>query len=67
MTKATIEDLDERVTALEKNLSELMQRPPADKTGWRSTIGLFAGDDVMKEIFELGHQIRATERRDSKK
>lgn len=67
MTKATIEELDERVSALERAVSVLAQKSPSSKRGWRATVGRFAGDDVMKEIFELGRQIREAESRDGNK
>ena len=58
--------LDERVAALEQEVARLAQvqhagRPAPDKD-WRSTLGMFAGDPIMKEIIEEGRQIRQRDR-----
>lgn len=57
--------LEQRVAALENQVAQLMERilsPPVEKD-WRSTIGMFAGDDpVMKEIPDEGRKIREAER-----
>ena len=56
--------LEQRVTALEKQVAELMEKilsPPVEKN-WRSTIGMFAGDELMKEIDEEGRKIREADR-----
>jgi hypothetical protein len=58
--------LDERVAALEREVARLSQllpgesRPP--EKNWRSTVGMFAGDAVMKEIIEEGRKIRERDR-----
>jgi hypothetical protein len=62
MSKATLE---QRLTELEKQLSELKARvekldPPKD---WRSVVGMFAGDEVMKRIDEAGRKYREADRR----
>ena len=54
MTTVTLDDLNKRVTALEKTISALLEQQPSARDGWRSTVGLFAGDDVMKEVFKVG-------------
>jgi hypothetical protein len=57
--------LEERVAALEQRLERLqalvarMPQPP----DWRSTIGMFSGDEAMKRIDEAGRKIREAERR----
>jgi hypothetical protein len=56
--------LEQRVAALETKLADLMQRvlsPPIEKD-WRSTVGMFAGDSLMKAIDEEGRKIREAER-----
>lgn len=61
--------LEERVTTLEKHVAELMERilaPPPDKD-WRSTIGMFANDPVMREIQEEGRKIREADREQAKR
>ena len=62
MTQATLE---ERVSTLEKELAEL-RAVVANGQGekdWRSTIGMFAGDDVMRQIFEEALKYREADRR----
>jgi len=54
--------LDQRVAALEQEVARLSKlqangnRPP--EKDWRSTLGMFAGDPIMKEIIEEGRKIR---------
>lgn len=60
--------LEDRVAALEEQVERLSRRllpgqkepPPKD---WRRTIGMFAGDEVMKEIDEEGKRIREEDRK----
>jgi hypothetical protein len=57
--------LEERVAALEKQVAQLMANAgkalqPKD---WRSTVGMFTGDEVMKQIDEAGRRIREADRR----
>jgi hypothetical protein len=58
--------LDERVTALEQEVARLssLRRCEAGEPekDWRSTRGMFAGDDVMKEIIDEGRKIRKHDR-----
>lgn len=57
--------IEERVARLEKRLADL-QRELHDLTqpkDWRSTIGMFAGDEVMERIREAGRKIREADRR----
>ncbi len=61
--------LDERVDTLEKQVAELMKRimaPPPEKD-WRSTIGMFTNDPVMREIDEEGRKIREAEREEARR
>ena len=61
MTQPTLE---ERVAVLEKTVADLVGRfgrSPVRKD-WRSTVGMFAGDAVMKEIIEEGRRIREADR-----
>lgn len=56
--------LDERVAALEKQMAELRAElakvvQPKD---WRSTIGMFSGNEAMKAIDAAGQAIREKER-----
>lgn len=62
MSQATLE---ERVTALEKQVSTLLANH-ADSShvkDWRRTRGVFSGDNLMKQIFEEGRKIREAERK----
>lgn len=56
--------LEERVAALERQVADLtangITRPPAKD--WRRTIGMFTGDEVMKQVFEEGRKIREADR-----
>ncbi len=56
--------LEERVSALEKQMEAMLSAHAHDTRtkDWRRTIGAFTGDDVMKEIFEAGRQVRESER-----
>jgi hypothetical protein len=58
--------LDQRVAALEQEVARLSKQQrddarPAEKD-WRSTLGMFAGDAVMKEIIDEGRKIRERDR-----
>ena len=61
MSDATLES---RVSNLEQQVTELMCRvlAPSSNKAWRSTIGMFDGDSLMREIDEEGRKIRAAER-----
>jgi hypothetical protein len=56
--------LEPRVAALERQLTELQARVNrlTHTADWRRTIGMFAGDEVMKQIFEEGRKIREQDR-----
>lgn len=58
--------LEERVSKLEEQIAVLQGKPPATppaEKDWRKTIGMFAGDEVMKEIDEEAHKYREADRR----
>jgi hypothetical protein len=61
--------LEERVAALEKHVVQLLARlPPLPQPlDWRSTIGMFANDEVMKQIDAEGRKIREADRRRAKR
>jgi hypothetical protein len=47
----SVATLEERVATLELQMTQLLkQSQPDTKKDWRSTIGMFTGDPVMKEI-----------------
>jgi hypothetical protein len=64
MTQPTIE---QRVIALEKTVAGLVAQSNSakPKKDWRSTIGMFDDDPVMKEIQKEGRRIREAERREA--
>lgn len=61
----TLEELESRVSALEEAVAKLARRQNGEQRqkDWRRTVGMFSGDEVMKEIFELGRKIREEDRR----
>ena len=65
----TTQTLEERVAALERTVAELVARSARDsgKKDWRSTIGMFANDPVMREIDEEGRKIREADREQSRR
>lgn len=62
--------LEERVANLEQQVEQLTRRLlpgeklPPDKD-WRSTLGMFADDPIMKEIIDEGRKIRELDRNQS--
>lgn len=67
MSQSTLETLEERVAALEHQVAQLSRRLlPGEKLppekDWRSTLGMFANDPIMKEIIEEGRKIRELDR-----
>ncbi len=59
--------LEQRVAALEHQVEQLAKRLlPGEKLppnkDWRSTVGMFANDPIMKEIIEEGRKIRERDR-----
>jgi hypothetical protein len=61
--------LKRRIAVLEETVARLLpgsMLPPVAKN-WRSTIGMFPGDSVMKEIDEEGRKIREAEREQAKR
>jgi hypothetical protein len=56
--------LEERVAALEETVTRLLSQSDSlvAKNDWRSTLGMFADDPIMKEIDEEGRRIREADR-----
>ena len=52
--------LEERVAALEEIVAQFLSQADSGvaKKDWRSTLGMFADDPLMKEIDEEGRRIR---------
>jgi hypothetical protein len=60
--------LEERLAALEKRVAELgLAVEKLQPKDWRSTIGMFAGDEGMKEVFEEARKIREKDRAKARK
>lgn len=62
MTRATLE---ERMNALEKRVEELQAQVQklARPKDWRNIVGIFEGNEGMKQIFEEARKIREEDRR----
>jgi hypothetical protein len=60
--------LEERVAALEEIVAQLLSRSDSvvAKKDWRSTLGMFADDPVMKEIDEEGCRVREADRQQAR-
>ena len=62
--------LEERVERLEKLFSDFidgqtrLHEPGRDD--WQRTVGMFAGDPVMKEIIEEGRRVREEDRQQTR-
>ncbi len=56
--------IEERLTALERQVSELKAALANghQRKDWRRTIGMFAGDEVMKSIFDEALKFREKDR-----
>ena len=56
--------LEERVTALEQTVAQLLSQAgaTAESKDWRSTLGMFVDDPIMEEIDEEGRRIRQADR-----
>jgi hypothetical protein len=63
MDEVTLESLARRVEALERAVG---LRPRRAKD-WRNTIGMFAGNEVQKQIDEEGRKIREAEREEARR
>ena len=60
--------LEERIAELERQVADLKLRIDmlSRPNDWRSAVGMFAGDEDMKKIFEEGRKIREEDRRRTK-
>lgn len=59
MTELTLESLAKRVEALEKKLAER----EVPKKDWRRSIGMFDGNEFMKQVDAEGEAIREADRK----
>jgi hypothetical protein len=65
----TVQTLEERVAALERTVTQLVARSATDngRKDWRSTVGMFANDPIMKQIDEEGRKIREADREEARR
>jgi hypothetical protein len=58
--------LEDRVSALESAVARLAEALPGESSApakdWRSTLGMFAHDPIMKEVIDEGQKLRQSER-----
>jgi hypothetical protein len=60
--------LESRVTILEQQVAELRAAgTAANGRDWRRTVGMFAGDEVMKEILDEARKYREADRRKARR
>lgn len=63
--------LEERVRVLEEKFDQLARhlRPDGEpgRDDWKSTVGMFANDPIMKEIDEEARKIREADRERARK
>jgi hypothetical protein len=67
MATITLENLEQGLAALEKEVAQLRQaqQPRPRFKDWRQAIGMFPGDDFMKQIDEADREIREADRRET--
>ena len=56
--------VEERVSALERTVAQLVQSRDATSRvkDWKRTVGMFSGNELMKEIDAAGQKIREEDR-----
>ena len=56
--------VEERISALERTIADLVQwRRGANRVkDWKRTVGMFSGNELMKEIDAAGQRIRDQDR-----
>jgi hypothetical protein len=62
-------NLEERVAVLERQVQQLIESKTGRKRvkDWRDSVGMFTGNDLMKEIDRAGAAIRVRERRQARR
>lgn len=59
-----IGSIEERVATLEEQVARLLRNNPIEKKkDWRRTVGMFTGDEIMREICDNALAIREEDRR----
>jgi hypothetical protein len=61
--------LEERIASLEDTVAQLVAviGPGKQNGDWRSTVGMFEDDPVIREIQEEGRRLREADRRDARR
>lgn len=59
--------MKERLTTLEKQVSQMMSQMKSSERDWRKTIGMFSGDAEMKELFADALKLREADRRKTRR
>ena len=61
----SLQSLDKRLAALEREVGELKKALVNGKRNkdWRRTVGMFAGDEIMKQIDKETLKLREADRR----
>jgi hypothetical protein len=56
--------VEERLSALERTVAELVQSRQTAGRGkdWRRTVGMFSGNELMKQIDAAGQKLRELDR-----
>jgi hypothetical protein len=54
--------LEERVAALEQEVAQMKAQHSNGDKSWLRTMGKFAGDEGLKEVFEEAMKLRAKDR-----
>lgn len=67
MASPTPTSLEERVAALEQAMAHLLRSEPNGPRfkDWRRAVGMFAGNELQREIDAAGAEIRAADRQES--
>jgi hypothetical protein len=66
MSTSTLEERVARLETLVENLLRDKNRYPSPGKDWRSTIGMFDGDPLFKEMLEEATRRREEERREAR-
>lgn len=59
----TVKQLEQRLTTLERRVSELSVSQQNTRDGWRALIGIGTDDPVIKEVMKLALKYREDNRR----
>jgi hypothetical protein len=60
MSAPTLEELAQRLDAVEKTLAQMAL--PSRAKNWRRVVGLFSEDEFMKQVIAEGNAIREADR-----